>query len=106
VKLTIKAPCCSSVRTCRDTVKYVIDVEKREVIKEIPAVRCYRGVERIYEIEIAEEKASKIVVIEHYVSNRGVHYLYFEYPREPPVDVVSIVKEVLGLREVRKVVVR
>ena len=106
MRLLVKAPCCSSVRTCRDTVKYVIDTKTKEVIAEIPAVRCYRGLQKIYEIEVAEEKMNDIVVVKHYVSNRGVHRLYFEHLKEPPADVINIVKEILGLTEVRKIVVR
>ena len=106
VKLVVEAPCCNSVRTCRDTNKYVINVAEKSIIAEIPAVRCYRGVERIYEIEIEKGKLSGVVVVEHYVSNRGVHRLYFEYPKEVPAKVVEIVRELLGLTEVRKIVVR
>jgi len=106
MRLVVKAPCCYSVRTCWDTRKYVVDVETKEVIEEIPAVRCNRGVERVYEIEVAEEKASNVVVVEHYVSNRGVNYLYFEYPKEPSPEIVDAVKEILGLKEVRKIIVK
>jgi len=81
-------------------------LKAREIITEIEAVRCYRGVERLYEIEVDEEKMSDVVIVEHYVSNRGVHRLYFEHLKEPPADVINIVKEILGLTEVRKIVVR
>jgi len=93
------------VRTCRDTVKYVVDIERKKVIAEIEAVRCYRGIERYYEVEV-EEKKDTIVVVEHYVSNRNVHYLRFEYPKEPSSEVLRIVKEILGLIETVKLVVR
>ena len=104
--MVVKAPCCYSRRTCWDTWKYVIDVETKEVIEKIPAVRCKRGVERFYEIEVTEEKASSVVVVEHYISNRGVHRLYFEYPETPTPDIIDIVREILGLKEVRKLVVK
>jgi len=106
MKLTVRAPCCFSRRSCFDTAKYVVDVEKREVITEIPAIRCYRGVERYYEVEIAEEKKDSIVVVEHYVSNRNVHYLRFEHPKQPSPEILSAVKETLGLIEAIKLVVR
>jgi len=102
MKLIAKAPCCYSRRTCWDTKKYVIDLKAREIITEIEAVRCYRGVERLYEIEVDEEKMSDVVIVEHYVSNRGVNYLRFEIPRTPTPEIVDAVKELLGLREVRK----
>ena len=106
VKLVVRAPCCSSARECRFRTKYVINVAEKAIIAEIPVVRCYRGVERLYEIEIEKEKVSSIAIVEHYISNRGVNYITFEYPREPTEEVVDAVKELLGLREVRKLVIR
>ena len=102
MKLIVKAPCCYSRRTCMDTNKYVINAAEKAIIAEIPAVRCYRGVESVYEIEVEKEKIGSIVVLEHYVSNRGVHRLHFEYPKEPTEEMIEVVKELLGLREVRK----
>jgi len=104
--LVVRAPCCYSRRTCWDTKKYVINIAERSIIAEIEAVRCARGIERLYEIEVAEEKASSVVVVEHYVSNRGVNYLYFEYPKEPSPEIVDAVKEILGLKEMRKIIVK
>ena len=106
VKLVVRAPCCSSRRTCLDTNKYVINIAERNIIAEIPATRCYRGIEQLYEIEIAEEKVNDIAIVEHYISNRGVHYLTIEYPETPTPDIVDTVKEVLGLREMRKIIVK
>ena len=108
MRLLVRAPCCTSRRTCMDTAKYIIDLGKKEIIEVIPAVRCRRGLEKVYEIEIAEENVNDIAVVEHYVSNRGVHYLTIEYPETPTPtpDIVDTVKEVLGLREMRKIIVK
>ena len=106
MRLLVEAPCCGSRRQCLDTNKYIIDVSEKRIIETIPAVRCNRGLQRIYEVEIAKEKANSVVIVEHYISNRGVNYLYFEIPRTPTPEIMSIVREILGLTEVRKIVVR
>jgi len=104
MKLLVRAPCCTSRRTCMDTAKYIIDLGKKEIIEVIPAVRCHRGLEKVYEIEV--EATDSIAIVEHYTSNRGVNYLYFEYPKEPSPEIVDAVKEILGLKEMRKIIVK
>jgi len=101
VKITVKAPCCSSIRECRVRTKYVISLEDGEILRSIDAVRCYRGEEEKYVIETTKP----IAVIEHYVSNRGVHYLDVEYSDWDKEKTLALVRRVLGLEMAEKIVV-
>jgi hypothetical protein len=47
--MEVKAPCCNSRRTCRDSFIAVIGIRgKPRVLRTINAVRCYRGEEKVF----------------------------------------------------------
>jgi hypothetical protein len=99
--VTVKAPCCSSIRECHVRTKYVISLEDGEVVRTIEAVRCYRGEEKKYFIEVSRP----IAVVEHYVSNRGVHYITVEYSDWDKERTLEVVRHALGLETEEKIVV-
>jgi hypothetical protein len=98
-----EAPCCNSIRTCRDTAHYVISVSKQKILKRINAVRCYRG----YSVKYKFYPSSDVVLVYHYVSNRGVNYLRILWKPEnvSEAHAVEVARRALGLtREVKLVV--
>ena len=98
-----EAPCCNSVRTCRDTAHYVISLKSRRILKRIDAVRCYRG----YSVKYRLYVNSDVIVVFHYVSNRGVNYLRALWKPEGVDEsrAVEVARRALGLlREVKLIV--
>ena len=102
--MKIQKPCCGSVRECRARKHYIIDLNKEQVLAEIEAVRCYRGIIEYYEVDVSQD----IAIIEHYVSNRGVHYVIPIYKPESINENVfmSKVRRALGLEVTEKIVLK
>jgi len=99
-KRIVEAPCCWSKRECRVRTKYVVSLEDGEILQTIPAMRCYRGVKKAYIVSVTEP----IAIIEHYISNRGVHYIYIEYSNWEGKKALEVVRRVLGLESVEKII--
>jgi len=116
VKLTVEVPCYGSRRQCWDTRKYIIDIEKGSVVKEVMPVRCLERGKPIYRnqksgktIEVEVEDVSNVAVVYHYSSNSNIHYITIEYPQNPPPELTERVISVLKgwyLRGARKIVIR
>jgi hypothetical protein len=67
--MTIKIPCCDSIRSCKVTAIYVQDTTNSEIISRIDAIRCYKlGYTPEITIEFDENKH---LVYYLYISNRG-----------------------------------
>jgi hypothetical protein len=95
--LEFKAPCCYSVRTCNVTADYVISLKTARILRRIDAVRCYRGHEVIYKFYPAPD----VALINHYVSNRSVHYITIRWKPEnvSTEEVLEKARRALGLTE-------
>jgi hypothetical protein len=102
--LRFQAPCCGSIRECRVRADYIISLSKAEVLRRIDATRCFRGIVEYYEVEPTPD----IVVVEHYVSNRGVNYIHVIYKPESLKEdsVLKIVRRALGLEITEKIVLK
>jgi len=102
--MKIKKPCCGSVRECRARKHYIIDLDKEEILTEIDAVRCHRGIIEYYEVEPTQN----IAIVEHYISNRGVNYIQFIYKPEGVADdmLLSKVRRAIGLEITEKIVLK
>jgi len=79
--IQIKMPCCNSIRSCKMTAIYILDVLDGKIVNEIKALRCYKlG----YTPEITIEfNPHKHIVYYLYVSNRGNPYIKFYHI--PPI---------------------
>jgi hypothetical protein len=75
--VTIQAPCCWSIRTCRETYKIVYDVIWRREVKIIPAVRCYRGEKQT--VNLILDSPNKYIIAEVSWSTRGNVRVNIEY---------------------------
>ena len=73
--MSIKVPCCDSIRTCKATAIYIQDITNNEITGKIEALRCYR-IGYTPEITI-EFNPHKHAVYYLYVSNRGNPYIKF-----------------------------
>ncbi len=93
--IKVSAPCCFSVRECRVRKVLIIDPTTRKVVKEVSAVRCYRGEEFVVNV------SAKYAIIESYISNRGnLHLTIIHLPRGTDESSVKmIVKKYLGFYE-------
>jgi hypothetical protein len=102
--MRFQAPCCSSVRECRFRAHYIIDVKKAEILRKIEATRCYRGIVEYYVLEPTPD----IIVVEHYVSNRGVNYIHILYKPQTLTedDVLKIARRALGLEIEEKIILK
>jgi hypothetical protein len=71
--LIFEAPCCASVRECSVRKVYVVGIRngKPKILRAIDAVRCSRGITK----KIKFYPSNDVVLVEHYVSNRGNHYI-------------------------------
>ncbi len=72
--LEIEAPCCASIRECSVRYLAIIGIRNREkprVLRIINAVRCHRGYEKKVKVYLSND----IVVVSHYMSNRGRLYI-------------------------------
>jgi hypothetical protein len=100
----IQKPCCGSIRECSVRRHYIIDLNREEIIGEIEAVRCYRGIIEYYEVEPTPNTA----IVEYYMSNRGVHYVIPIYKPESINENVfmSKVRRALGLEVTEKIVLK
>jgi len=82
---------------CTALALYVISIPKRKVLRRISAVRCYRGEAK----KVKFYPSESVILVKHYVSNRGVNYITILWKPEP-VDIdsaISIAKSALGLLE-------
>jgi hypothetical protein len=78
-------------------------LSRQKILKRIDAVRCYRGYSRRYRLYVN----SDIIVVEHYVSNRGVNYLRVLWKPEDVDEgkAIEVARRALGLlREVKLIV--
>jgi hypothetical protein len=102
--MKIQKPCCRSVRECRVRKHYIIDVNREEILREIEATRCYRGIIEYYEVEPNQN----VAILEHYVSNRGVNYIRFIFKPEGITEdvLMSKVRRALGLETIEKIVLK
>jgi hypothetical protein len=89
--VTIQAPCCNSVRTCRERYKIVYDIVWRRVIKVITAVRCYRGEKQT--VNLILDSPNKYIIAEVSWSTRGNVRVNIEYC--PQIMSVDECKEVI-----------
>ena len=72
--LEVEAPCCASIREC--SVRYIAVIGIRDknhprILRTISSVRCHRGYEKKVKIYLSND----IIVVSHYVSNRGRLYI-------------------------------
>jgi hypothetical protein len=102
--MKIQKPCCGSVRECRVRKHYIIDLNREEVLMELEATRCSRGIIEYYEVEPTQN----IAIVEHYVSNRGVNYIQFIYKPEGATEeqLLPKVRRAIGLEITEKVVLK
>ena len=63
--IEFEAPCCFSIRTCRDTAHYIILVKPPRILKIIEPVRCERGIRKKYKFYPSEN----VVLVSYYRSN-------------------------------------
>jgi hypothetical protein len=71
--LEFEAPCCDSVRSCSVAKVYIIGIRngKPKILREIGAVRCYRGITKKFKFYPSPDA----ILVKYYRSNRGVHYI-------------------------------
>ena len=77
--LEIESPCCASVRECWVRYKIVYSISQRKILQTINAVRCYRGYQKRYILELTDIEKDDMIIAEIYRSNRGRRYIYIEY---------------------------
>jgi len=101
--IEFEAPCCYSIRTCKDTAHYIISLTSKRILKTIPAVRCSRGIVKRYKFY----PDNTVALIEHYVSTRGVHHIRILWKPESKSreEVIEIARKALGLHHDQKIVV-
>jgi hypothetical protein len=82
---------------------YIISLDA-DILRRIDATRCHRGYVKYYEVEPRPD----IILIEHYVSNRGVNYIHILYKPESisEEDALRIARRALGLEEHEKIVLK
>jgi len=94
--LEFDAPCCNSVRECMTRKLFVIGFRgKPEILREIRAVRCERGVKK----KIRFYTSDDVMLIEYYRSNRGVNYVTILWKPETLTSerAIEIARKALGL---------
>ena len=93
--LVFEAPCCSSIRECNVKAHYVISVLNAKILRVIRAVRCYRG----YTVKYKFYPSDDVILVHHYVSNRGVNYinLLWKPPNLSEDEALLIARKALGL---------
>jgi hypothetical protein len=70
--LEIEAPCCWSVRSCNSYELLIIGIRGNpRILRRIGAVRCSRGYKKKIKVYLSKD----IIVVRHYISNRGKHYV-------------------------------
>jgi hypothetical protein len=70
--ITVKAPCCVSRRTCRDTFLAIIGIRGRpRLLRSVEATRCYRGEERIVEFYPSDD----VILADVYITTRNNVYV-------------------------------
>jgi len=72
--LVLDAPCCASVRECNIKYIAIIGIRNKDdprVLRTINAVRCHRGYRKKAKIYLSDD----IIIVHHYVSNRGRVYI-------------------------------
>jgi hypothetical protein len=83
---------------------YVISLRTHKILRTIEAVRCGRGIVKKYKFYPSND----VVLISHYISNRGVHHISILWkPQNITVEeVMRAVRRALRLEETVKLVVR
>jgi hypothetical protein len=71
--LEFDAPCCESLRECSVRRIYIIGIRnnKAKILREIDAVRCYRGIRKKFKFYPSDD----VVLARYYRSNRGNHHI-------------------------------
>ncbi len=99
--IEVKAPCCSSRRSCRDTFIAVIGIRGRpKVLRTIEAVRCYRGEERVVKFYPSDD----VILSEVYITTRNnIHIKVLWHPQHVDVkEAERMTLEALGYQEVEE----
>jgi len=103
--IIINNPCCNTRRSCRVKKEFVISVD-RQVLEEIPAVRCYRYEREDLQPYYMFYPTPDVFIVFHYITNRGNIWLALVYPRFEDRNerwrYISMAKQALGIEEVMR----
>jgi hypothetical protein len=87
--ITIRRPCCASVRECSVRALYIIGIKNLanpKILRTIEAVRCYRVGEKYARVTLTND----ILIVYYYISNRGNEYITIYKPKQVDAEIAIL----------------